>query len=120
VTNKQENPNPSYLALLQHAIEERHKCRAVHRESVPVHETLGDRTIWTGNVEVFDLIGHAEAERCYAWWHREKGASNNVFNSEKLQLITVLGKRLVDSPVKAVRAAIFYDVQPAPVRNPDS
>ncbi|HEV2329713.1 MAG TPA: hypothetical protein VGY56_13105 [Verrucomicrobiae bacterium] len=39
---------------------------------------------------------------------------------EKLRLITVLGKRPVDSPARAVRAAIFYDVQPAPMRDPDS
>jgi hypothetical protein len=114
VTKKQENPG--YLALLQRAIEERHKCAAVHRESVRVHETLGDHTIWTGEVEVFDLADHAEAARCYAWWHREKGTANRVLNSEKLQLITVLGKPLLDSPEKAVRAAIFYNVQPAPVR----
>ncbi|HXC34481.1 MAG TPA: hypothetical protein VNV43_01315 [Candidatus Acidoferrales bacterium] len=120
MTKKQENPGPNYVALLRRAIEERHKCGAVHRESVYVHETWDDQTIWSGEVEVFDLTGHGEAVRCYAWWHREKGAGNTVFNSEKLQLITVLGKRLVDSPEKAVRAAIFYDVQPAPMRDPDS
>lgn len=114
MTKKLENPG--YLKLLQRAIEEKHKCRAVHRESVLVHETVENRIIWTGEVEVFDLTGHAEAAKCYAWSHRETGASSGILNSENMRLITVLGKRPVDSPQMAVRAAIFYDVQPAPLR----
>jgi hypothetical protein len=111
VTKKQEKPD--YLTLLQQAIEERHKCRAVHRESIHVHETVNDRTIWAGEVEVFELDGHAEAVKCYAWSHRERGTNGSVLNSDTMRLITVLGKRPVDSPQMAVRAAIFYDVQPA-------
>lgn len=114
VTKKQEKPD--YLTLLQMAIEERHKCRAVHRESVHVHETMDDKTIWLGEVEVFELSGHAEADRCYAWSHREKGPSGGILSSENMRLITVLGKRPVNSPKMAVRAAIFYNVQPAPRR----
>ncbi|HTV43461.1 MAG TPA: hypothetical protein VMF08_23055 [Candidatus Sulfotelmatobacter sp.] len=110
MTKKQAKPN--YLTLLQQAIEERHKCSAVHRESVHVHETMDDKTIWAGEVEVFELDGHAEAATCYAWSHRERGANGSVLNSETMRLITVLGKRPVDSPQMAVRAAIFYDVQP--------
>ena len=105
------------MKLLQTAIEQRHDCAAAHRESVYVHETLEGQTIWEGNVEVFDLAGHAEAERCYAWSHHEKGKSGSVLNSDHLRLITVLGKRPVDSPQMAVRAAIFYDFQP--VQNRD-
>lgn len=114
MTKKDENTG--YLALLQRAIEERHKCRAVHKESVHVHESIDQQTVWTGEVEVFDLANHSEAAYCYAWWHREKGPASNVLNSEELRLITVLGKRPVDSPQMAVRTAIFYDVQPAPLR----
>ena len=82
-----------------------------------MHEKLGDATVWEGNVEVFELQGHPEADKCYAWMHRESGATGNVLNSENVRLITVLGKRPVDSPEVAVRAAIFYDVQPVPVHN---
>ena len=113
MTNKQAKPD--YLTLLQQAIEERHQCRAVYRESIHVHETMDDQTIWAGEVEVFELAGHAEAARCYAWSHREKGTNGSVLNSETMHLITVLGKRPVDSPQMAVRAAIFYDVQPATI-----
>lgn len=77
-----------------------------------MHETMDDQTVWRGEVEVFELRGHSEAAKCYAWSHREKGASSNILNSETMHLITVLGKRPVDSPQMAVRAAIFYNVQP--------
>jgi hypothetical protein len=70
------------------------------------------QTIWEGHVEVFDLKDHREAETCYAWSHWEEGLSGHVLNSETMRLITVLGKRPVNSPEMAVRTAIFFDVQP--------
>jgi hypothetical protein len=100
-----------YLGLLQVAIQQKHNCMAVHRESVHVHEALDNQTVWKGEVEVFDLTGHAETNKCYAWSHRETRGAGNV------RLITVLGKRPVDSALMAVRTAIFYDVQPVPVQN---
>jgi hypothetical protein len=106
-----------YKNLLQTAIELRHNCIAIHRESVHVCETLEGQTVWEGEVEVFDLTGNTEAEKCYAWSHREKGISGKVLNTDHLRLITVLGKRPVDSPQMAVRTAIFYDFQPIPGRD---
>jgi len=100
-----------HLTLLQVAIQQKHKCAAVHRESVLVHETQGGQTIWRGEVEVFDLMGNAETDKCYAWTHSEMPKGGSV------RLITVLGKRPIDSALMAVRAAIFYNVQPAPMRD---
>jgi hypothetical protein len=100
------------MRLLQSAIEQRHNCGATHQESVHVHERVDGQTVWEGEVEVFELTGHAEAQKCYAWSHHEKGMSGSVLNSDHLRLITVLGKRPVDTPQMAVRAAIFYDFQP--------
>ncbi len=82
-----------------------------------VHEKLEENTIWEGDVEVFELNGHPEAEKCYAWLYRENCLSGSVLNSDNVRLITVLGKRPVDSAEMAVRTAIFYDVQPAHVRD---
>jgi hypothetical protein len=93
-------------------IQQRHRCEATYRESVHVHETLDGETIWEGSVDVFDLKDNLEAEKCYAWSHFEEGANGRVLNSENMRLITVLGKRPVDSPEMAVRTAIFFDVQP--------
>ena len=115
VPTGQEKKN--YLTLLQTTIEQKHHCTAIHRESMHVHEKLGQTTIWEGDVEVFELQRHPEAEKCYAWLYRENGLSGSVLNSDNVRLITVLGKRPVDSPEMAVRTAIFYDVQPAPARD---
>src|SRR5580698_4398636 len=72
------------LKLLQSAVEEKHQCRATHSETVHVHETLEQTTIWDGDVEVFTLEDHPEADKCYAWSYRETGAKGNVLNSENV------------------------------------
>lgn len=97
--------------MLQGEVQEKHQCAAAHRESVDVHEVLDGVTVWKGQVEIFGLTGHAEAKECYAWANREKNEAGTV------RLITVLASHLVNSPQKAVRAAIFYNVQSAPMRN---
>jgi hypothetical protein len=95
----------NYLALLQRSIQDNHQCSAVHRETVPVHETISGQTIWKGDVEVFDLNGHANANKCYAWSYDENG--NGV------RFVTILEKHPITSPAMAVKSAIFFDVQPA-------
>ena len=74
-----------------------HLCEAVHSESAPVVEMFGDKTVWEGVVEVFRLIGHARAKRCYAWSYPENGQT---------QFVTVLEIPPVESPPTAVRASI--------------
>ena len=100
-----------YLAWLQLTIQQKHHCVAVHRESVPVHEELDDQTVWKGEVEVFDMMGHAETDTCYAW------SDEGPRKGRSVKLITVLGKRPVRSASMAVRTAIFYNIQPVPVQN---
>ncbi len=97
----------NHLLALQAAIQLKHQCRPVHRESVFVHETAGAKeTIWMGTVEVFDLSGHKEAKICYAWQH--------VQDDGEVRIFTVLGNQFIDSANRAVQAAIFMDKQPAP------
>ena len=65
-------------------------------ESVPVKEPAGGHAIWTGVVEVFELVGFSAAKRCYAWVE--------TFGKTQQQFVTVLQKGLVISPESAVRA----------------
>jgi len=58
-----------YLAQLQVAIEQLHDCAATRLKTVPVHENFQGKTVWKGDVEVFDLHYHQKAKRCYAWSH---------------------------------------------------
>jgi hypothetical protein len=97
VANKQ-----NYLARLQTTIQHLHKCAAVHRETVPVHELFRGKTVWQGDVEVFDLTGHPKAKRCYGWTH-----------SEPEEFITILELPPVDSAQSAVKVGVAYQVRRA-------
>ena len=44
-----------------------HGCESLHVESVAVKEVFEGQTAWETKVEVFDLIGHRQAKRAYAW-----------------------------------------------------
>ena len=89
-----------YLGRLQLAVEHWHRCYADHTLTVAVHEVLQDKTIWHGEVEVFHLVGHPTATRCYAWSHREGK------RDLREKFVAVLELPPVISPETAVRAQI--------------
>jgi hypothetical protein len=93
------------LDAIKMVIRTQHCCQPEHRQTVLVHERTKDgRTVWMGFVEVFHLKGHQEAGTCYAWrWVDAEG---------KERIVSVLGNQLIDSPQRAVQAAIFSDRQP--------
>ena len=71
-------------------------------QSVPVRETFQGKTVWEGVVHVFDLEGHPQATRAYAW-------SSPIEGSTKRQFFAVLGIAPIMSPVDAVRVAIVAE-----------
>lgn len=75
-----------------------------HLESVSVKETFRGKMVWEGAVEVFELIEHPKASRLYAWIQDADG---------KKRHFTVLHVEPVDSPQKAVQAAILQDYRDA-------
>jgi hypothetical protein len=89
-----------YLAELTAKIYLLHGCGARHIQTVPVKEIFEGKTVWDGEVEVFDLIGHAKAKRCYAWGY------TNEKHPDKLDVVAVLEIPPVMSPETAVRAAV--------------
>jgi hypothetical protein len=95
VANKQE-----YFDRLQVAIQELHKCGAVHCQTAPVHEVFRGKTAWQGEVEVYDLTGHPKAKRCYAWSHLEGP------DDQGERFVTVLELPPVKDPQSAVKVAI--------------
>ena len=99
-------PNPqSYLRALQAAINSAEGCDSKHVESVPIRDVCHGKTAWEGVVEVFDLVDHPKAKRCYAWGHATKATGNEV------RLVIVLGVKPVDSPFKAVQVSILNDTR---------
>src|ERR1017187_2525633 len=92
-----------YISRVQVAIMQLHNCGATWRETVPVHEVFRGKTVWQGDVEVFDLTGHPKAKRCYAWSHLD-GA-----NDEHTRFVAVLEIPPVESAKTAVQASIMAD-----------
>ena len=86
------------LKTIRRAIRKFHKCESVHTESVHVHEHFQGRTIWEGTVEVFTLLDHPTAKRCYVWSrdHDEGGE----------RFVAVLELPPIDSAQRAVQEAI--------------
>lgn len=89
---------------LREAIRHMHGCESIFVESVPVHETFNGQTVWEGDVEVFDLIGHPQATRCYAW-------SSSTDTPGRRRFHAVLGVGLITDAVMAVRASIVADTK---------
>ena len=96
---------PDYIARVQVAVSQLHNCGAVWCETVPVHEVFRGETVWQGDVEVFDLHGHAKAKRAYAWSHREGK------NDKGERFVAVLEIPPVESALTAVRVQIVKDIK---------
>ena len=86
------------IGRLQRAIFKLHGVVTTWAESVPVREEREGRVVWDGVVEVFDLVDHPTANRCYAWKHETDDGKSRV--------VAVLHTAPVDSPAAAVKAAI--------------
>jgi hypothetical protein len=78
-------------------IELNHHCRAEHVDSKAVIEMAGEKTVWEGVVEVFELVGHGEAKHCYTWLSKI---------GPRPQVVTESELPPVRSPQSAVRAAL--------------
>ena len=86
----------SYLAELRSTIRRLHQCEASHSRTESVKEVINGHVLWEGDVEVFALLGHDRALRCYAWGHAHEG---------KWEVTTVLAIPPVISASTAVLAA---------------
>jgi hypothetical protein len=82
---------------IEGAIKHTYHCGTRYLGSRRVAETLPGETTWKGVVDIFALLGHPEAERCYAWQWPEGG---------KTTTIVVLEISPVTSAQTAVEAAI--------------
>jgi hypothetical protein len=93
----------TYIEELADVIHKLHGSKATHVETVPIKETFQGQTVWEGEVEVFDLHDHPQADRVYAWTHETDDAD------KPKRHVTVLRVPPVTSPLLAVRASIIQD-----------
>ena len=77
-----------------------HGAKASYVSTEHVHEAHGGETVWEGDVHVYSLEGHAEADTCYAWAEPGEG---------KDRIFAVLKLGPVKTPADAVRASILND-----------
>jgi|SRR4051812_7463736 len=86
---------------LQSAIEQKLQCGAVHQETVFVREVFLRRTVWEGEVEIFDLVAHPKTKRVYAWNRTDKDRDEEFVMA--LEICPVI------SPQTAVRIQMVKD-----------
>lgn len=92
--------NREYIEQLQSVIPHLHACKSSWVDTVPVREVFRGKTVRQGDVEVFDLIGHPKAKRCYAWSY-----------DEPEKFITILELPPVKSAHDAVKVGVAYQVK---------
>ncbi len=92
-----------YIPELRGTIQRLHHCEASHTRTEPVKQVLDGRLLWEGDVEVFALLGHDNALRCYAWGHMNADA--------QWEVTTVLAIPPVISAETAVLAAVAAKIK---------
>jgi hypothetical protein len=92
--------NKDYIERLKQVIFHLHKASPSWVESVSVHEIFHGKTVWQGEVEVFDLTGHPKAKRCYGWSY-----------DEPEQFITILELPPVTDAQSAVKVGVSYQIK---------
>ncbi|HEV2649946.1 MAG TPA: hypothetical protein VGU69_01700 [Rhizomicrobium sp.] len=88
---------------LKKAVESQHGGTATFVQAVPVQEVHAQEIVWDGIVHIFDLADNPYAKRAYAWSYQRDDGRRRFF--------AVLHSDLVDSPAKAVRAAIVAEAK---------
>ncbi len=92
----------SEIASLRQAVETQHGRLATLRAIARVTEPSEGEAVWVGTVAVFNLIDHPTAEIAYVW-------CDPVPGSDRRRFYAVLHAGPVDSPEKAVKAAMLSE-----------
>lgn len=100
------SPPPNEQIAFQFLIREREGCSAELREAVHVAERFNGETVWEGDVQHYDLEGHATAKRLYASFYEDAHGHGRA--------MVVLHLPPVDSPPAAVRASIAAEYRREP------
>jgi hypothetical protein len=69
---------PLKIAAMRRAVQAMHGCTAEHLQSTLVQEVQDGHTLWAGQVEIFRLSGHPDADRAYVWVQRGEGEERYV------------------------------------------
>lgn len=92
-----------YIPELRATVRRVHHCEASHTRTEGVRQVIDGKVLWEGNVEVFALLGHDHALRCYAW--------GNLDGHGRWEVTTVLAIPPVVSAETAVLAALAAKIK---------
>ena len=96
----------NYIEELIEVIRKLHGTEATHVGTVPITDNHAGKTVWEGEVEVFD-IDHPQTSRVYAWAHDTDDPE------QPRRHVTVLHVPPATSPRKAVQLSIVKDFREA-------
>jgi hypothetical protein len=82
---------------LMHVIKSQHGAEGTFARSVRVQAT-GSCSDWDGLVHIFDLKGHPNAKRAFAW-------SSRIAGTRQSRFFAVLQGGRIATPLQAVKAA---------------
>ncbi len=74
------------LEHLKAGVEAEHDCSAKWINSMPVAAKASGKLVWDGTVHIFELAGHPQCERCYAWFDNEFGPLESRKVSSQLKV----------------------------------
>jgi len=69
---------PKIISELKETIQGRYGCPSLYVSTVKVDVPIAADPKWDGFVKVFELVGHRDAKRCYAWSHRDRDRVRNI------------------------------------------
>src|SRR4029453_9330898 len=95
----------AYISRLKDAIRRLHGCESEYAGNEEVLETFQGETVWSGNVEIFNIRGPPKPKKCY-WWSHSAGK-----NDKGERFVAVLELPPVDSAETAVRAAVVAEIK---------
>lgn len=95
-----------YIEFVGRAVKSASGCDAEHVQTAHVHEMSGRESVWKGEVEVFKLDGHSEAQFAYGWGFKD--------DAGEIRYTAVLGIPPINSPREAVQAAVVATTKRKP------
>lgn len=101
--NKPALPD-DYIARLQNAIRQLNRCESKYVATIIVSEpflSFQKERLWQGEVAIFEIYGHPQAQRAYAW---------SITLGDKPGYVVVLEIPPINSPETAVQAAIAAQI----------
>jgi hypothetical protein len=92
-----------YIERLQVLIHDLHGTHSKWLKSIYVFESYQGKTVWEGDVELFELTNHPTAKRCYAWSNQDPESQpmtpvlelppvNNASDAVKVYIVTQQNK----------------------------